>query len=151
MKFVTLKSGLVDLELAANGTLVPETSLRTAAIVSLLSDRRADGDDRLPYEVRSENPIPADRRGWAGDAFDNRRLGSRLWLLAREKQTTETLRRAIFYVREALQWMLDDGHAVSLDVEASWAGLGRLNVLIRLGLPGGESFETISAGIVYAV
>lgn len=152
MKLIPFESGVIDLARAEAGELLIENTLQSAVIISLLTDRRAETDDRLPVEVRTENPIPADRRGWVGDAFGGHRIGSRLWLLKREKQTTETLRRAVFYVEEALQWLKDDGLVVSIDVTASWRGIGRLDLLVRLGLPGGDSFETlVQTGNVYVV
>lgn len=152
MKLIPLENGQMDLALSSTGMLEPETSLRTAVFISLLTDRRAAMDDRLPFATKSDRPVPADRKGWAGDAFGGQRIGSRLWLLDREKQTSETLKRAIFYSREALQWLIDDGHVTSIDVEAAWNGIGRMDIRIRLYLPGGDSFETlIPTGIVYAL
>jgi phage gp46-like protein len=152
MKLIPLDTGMIDLALNAVGRLSLETTLQTAVIVSLLTDRRAEADDRLPFLVKSERPIPADRKGWAGDGFGGQRIGSRLWLLQREKQTPETLRRAVFYSREALQWMIDDEHVVSIDISAAWTTIGRLDISIRLQLPGGGTFETlIPTGVVYAL
>ena len=56
-----------------------EGGIRTAVLLSLLSDRRAESGD-LPAGA-------TDRRGWWGDtlaAVDGDRIGSRLWLLGRE-------------------------------------------------------------------
>lgn len=153
MKLVTLSSGALDLALADGGSLVTEETLQSAVIVSLLTDRRAAPDDRLPADARPNNPVPPDRRGWVGDAFDNGRIGSRLWLLYREKQTEETRKRAIFYARESLQWLLDDGHVNVIEVSATWNGIGRLEIVVRLTLPTGvlETSAFIQIGKVYAV
>lgn len=152
MKLVTLDSGLIDLGRDSAGQLLSETSLQTAVVISLLTERRAEPDDRLPTPAKSDRPIPPDRKGWPGDAFDGSRIGSRLWLLQREKQTQETLRRAIFYAREALQWLIDDQHVTSIDVQGAWNGIGRLELTVKLQLPGGGTFETfIPSGIVYAL
>lgn len=91
--------------------------LETAVILSLFCDRRADEADELP------DP-DGDRRGWWADG----ELGSRLWLLERSKVTTETVAAARDYAREALDWLLDEGIAASVDVVASvprrgWIGL----------------------------
>ena len=44
-------------------------------------------------------------------------IGSRLWLLRRSKLIeNETVRLAEEYIREALQWMIDDGLVLSIDV-----------------------------------
>ncbi len=136
------QGGLIDLE-NAGGVLATDNSLLTAVIVSLLTDRRAEPDDRLPIEPGPASPLPPDRRGWTGDALNplGRRVGSRLWLLAREKQLPETMRRAEEYAREALQWLVDDGHALSIRVSGEWQGIGRLNLYIEMDLPQGGMFS----------
>ena len=98
----------------ADGALDSGNDLATAVILSLFTDRRADDDDRLPDGL--------DRRGWWGDGeADEGPMGSRLWLLSREKTTPETRRRAETYAREALQWLVDDGAADSVRVVAAYA------------------------------
>lgn len=152
MKLVSLASGQIDYALNADGTMASESSLQSAVLISLLTERRAEDDDRLPYQPSSEYPVPADRKGWVGDGFGGQRIGSRLWLLVREKQTTETKHRAIEYAREALQWLLDDQHVVNISIEAEWNGIGRLEMLIRLQLPSGaiETFK-FADGNVYVL
>lgn len=143
MKLVVLDSGMIDLAFGPAG-LEKETTLSSAVIISLLSDRRATADDVLPDAPLATAPLPADRRGWCGDAlseFNSHLIGSRLWLLLREKQTEETRRRAIAYIREALQWMFDDGHIVALDVTAEWVKRGRLAATIILTLPDGTRYS----------
>ena len=99
--------------------LVRETGLRTAVLLSLFTDRRAESGD-IP---ESEDP-----RGWWADTIDagDDRIGSRLWLLGRSKQTTHVPVLAEEYVREALEWFVEDGIADRVDVSATWAGPGRL-------------------------
>lgn len=120
--------------------LATDDGLATAILVSLFTDRRARPDDRLPDRE-------TDRRGWWGDAFppaiagEGDRIGSRLWLLYREKSTDETLERAKDYVREALQWLVDDGIAASIEIEARWleprGPWGRLDMTIGVVRPDG--------------
>ena len=98
----------------AGPSLLNDGGLQTAVVLSLFTDRLATVDDVLPS-------ASASRRGWWGDAFADQAgdlVGSRLWLLQREKQTTQVLRRAEEYAREALQWLLDDGIARAVDVQA---------------------------------
>ncbi len=121
-----------DLELA-EGDLTVDTSLKTAIVLSLFTDARALPDDPLP--------TGDDPRGWWGDmlsSYENDRLGSRLWLLGREKQTPETLERAKEYAEEALAWLLEDGIAEAVTVDAEWAdpdthprGMLALRVIIQ--------------------
>ena len=108
-----------------NGGFLTDEGLGTAAFISLFTDRRAGADDGLP---------PADRRGWVGDALATTagdRIGSRLWLLKREKQTEETRARAEEYAREALEWMVADGLVTGIEIEAAWVAPSVLGVRIE--------------------
>ena len=95
------------------GDLVAEEGLKTAVLLSLFTDRRAEEDDELPAEE-------SDRRGWWGDLVPpapRDRIGSKLWLLTREKLTRDVQNRAREYAREALQWLIDDRVAQSVSVD----------------------------------
>lgn len=134
-----------DIEGGPDG-LVDDATLRTAILVSLFTDRRAEADDELPED-------DGDRRGWIGDALsDNDRIGSRLWLLKRRKQTEQTRIEAEEYCREALAWLVEDGIASSVEVSASWAkgGSGWLVARISAILPNGSqpafSYSISTAG-----
>lgn len=125
------------------GDLVLEEGLQTAAVISLFSDRRARLDDVLPAD-------DGDRRGWVGDAWprvDGDQIGSRLWLLNREKDIPETLRRAREYARESLAWLIEDGIGASLDVQASvpMRGVLRLELTVnrRDGSTLNHQFDTL--------
>lgn len=114
------------------GGLATGDDLATAVILSLFTDRRARDDDRLP------DGAGGDRRGWwaDGDAPEGS-LGSRLWLLCREKRSEETRRRAVEYAREALAWLVEDGVAAAVTVDAQWDGLDRLSLLVTVMRPQG--------------
>jgi len=126
-------------DLVTTGTgLAHDTTLATAIIVSLFTDARARPDDVLPSGE-------SDRRGWVGDVLgeDGDRIGSRLWLLRRAKQTEETRRRAIDYAREALAWIVKRGLARTIEVSAQWIGRGLLALSIAVVMPGSQT-ETYS-------
>lgn len=117
--------------------LATDRGLRTAVIVSLFSDARANADDPLPG-------ANDDRRGWWGDAWpeiEGDRIGSRLWLLSREKQTTAALARVREYALEALQWLIDDGIARAIDVQAEWVAPGVLGVQVACIKPDGSELN----------
>lgn len=96
------------------GDLAPDDGLETAIILSLFTDRRALPDDPLPDGSD-------DRRGWWADAWaEQGPVGSRLWLLEREKDTRDVVNRARDYAEEALQWLVDDGIAERIEVMAGW-------------------------------
>lgn len=107
--------------------------LASAVIVSLFTDRLAEADDTLPAG-------DGDRRGWWGDALaaDGDRIGSRLWLLNREKQRRSVLGRAEDYCREALQWLIDDGIAEAVDIEVAFIRRGVLGIAVTVHRPAAD-------------
>ena len=121
-------------DLALDGSrLATDDGLATAIIVSLFSDARAKDDDVLPSPG-------ADRRGWWGDALPAiaaDRLGSRLWLLAREKRLSSVVQRARTYAQEALAWLVSDGIAEKVEVEAEAQAPAVLAIGVTVTRPGG--------------
>lgn len=101
-----------DLVIEAND-LKTDAGIRTAVLLSVFLDRRAEEGDVLPEGQ-------TDRRGWWADEFNPDRIGSRLWLLERSKETPDVLARAVQYTREALQWLVDDLVAERVDVVAEY-------------------------------
>ncbi|OPY15603.1 MAG: Phage protein GP46 [Syntrophus sp. PtaB.Bin001] len=105
--------------------LTQDAGLETAVLLSLFSDRIAREDDVLPSGD--------DRRGWWADVYsdiEGDAWGSRLWLLSREKQTSETLRRAEEYASEALQWLIDDRVVSSVKCTAQIIRTGVLGLTV---------------------
>ena len=109
-------AGTLALDFALDGAdLATDEGLETAAAISLFTDRRAGRDDALPGG-------DDDRRGWWGDAFagvEGDLIGSKLWLLGREKNLPEALNRARDYGAESLAWMVEDGIAERVEVIAA--------------------------------
>lgn len=127
--------------LVAPPGLAADHDLETAVVLSLFSDALARDDDELP-------DLTSDRRGWWGDweSPELLAIGSRLWLLARAKATEETRRQAEGYAAEALQWLLDDGVAARVDVEADWLEAGgvppaTLALLVRIVRADGTVYD----------
>ena len=122
-----------DWRLDAQGSLAADDDLGTAIMISLYSDRTAQPGDQIP----DGGPI----RGWWADTYRRHPIGSRLWLLWREKKTEITRRRAEEYAREAMQWFIDEGIARRVDVAAQWLphpdATGFLELLITLYPPSG--------------
>lgn len=132
----TFQNGL-EADLKVSGPdFASDKDLESAVIFSLFTDRRAD-----PDEVAD----PMDRRGWWADTFPNvegDKIGSKLWLLQREKQTQQTLNRARVYCQEALAWLVDDGVAESVDIEVEWVRMGFLGISVTVYRPeGDETFQ----------
>lgn len=111
--------------------LASDEGIRTAVILSIFVDRRASNDDVPP------SGDDTDRRGWWGDEFADvagDRIGSRLWLLDRSSRTSEVVRLAELYVREALAWMIEDRVASSVDVQIETT-VDRLLISVTLSRP----------------
>lgn len=100
--------------------------LGTCILISLFTDRRVEAEELPPGGA-------TDQRGWVGDALaeiESDRIGSRLWLLRREKQTEETRQRAEEYALEALAWLEDAELVTGLEVEAEWIAREMLGMRI---------------------
>lgn len=110
--------------------MVIDGSLTTEVIISLFTDRRALESDALPSN-------DADRRGWWADSYRDRPIGSRLWLLSREKTLQSVLDRASAYALEALLWLKEAGRVSKITVAASQPQKGWLALDITLRLPSG--------------
>jgi phage gp46-like protein len=127
--------------------LATDRDLETAVILSLFTDASARADDVIP-------DMTDDRRGWwansgpVGDqpAPPEGAMGSRLWLLAREKATDQTRQRACQYAGEALAWLTADGVAARVDVRAAWLDApgtppGALGMQIRILRQDGTTYD----------
>jgi phage gp46-like protein len=123
----------IDLSLV-DGALATDDGLQTAILISLFTDARALADDILPEPN-------ADRRGWWGDllSVSGDQTGSRLWLLAREKQLSPVLARAEGYAREALGWMIEDQIAAGISVAARFPSAGWLGLEVLIDRPNGPA------------
>ncbi|TJR85896.1 phage GP46 family protein [Escherichia coli] len=123
--------------LQLNGAdLLTDNSLLTAVIISLFTDRRALDSDEIPDGTR-------DRRGWWGDSFRERPVGSRLWLLSREKTLSSVVCRAQAYADEALAWLHKSGAATSVVCHAMRVGHARLSLSVKITLPDGSRHPMI--------
>jgi phage gp46-like protein len=138
MSDIALRWAVVAGDVAIEGDdLARDDGLETAVILSLFTDRRADDSDPLPDGH-------TDRRGWWGDdrpAVAGDRIGSRLWLLARETQRAQVLGRAEAYVREALAWLLTDQVAAAVDVTVEFTRPGWLGIAVAIRRPLGPPVD----------
>ena len=118
---------IVNLEAATLSTYIGNPLVR-AVLISLFSWRRANADDDVQ---------DGDRQGWWADTYntDGDLTGSRLWELLRQKVTTQALRQAEEFGREALQWMIDDGVAQTVGVAVEADDSGRVDMLVTVTKP----------------
>lgn len=109
--------------------------LTRAVLISLFTWRRALPTDTLPADSR---------QGWWGDTFptvDADKIGSRLWLLSREKLLPDTIARAREYAEEALAWLVADGVAARVGVTAERLGTDRLALTCRIWRRDGRTVD----------
>ena len=103
-------------------------SLSRAVVISLFTWQRASQSDEVDNDQRM---------GWWGDTFaENKgdKIGSKLWLLLRQKITEETLNRAQEYAYDALKWLIDDGICsdITVNVERDEDDPNRINLDVQL-------------------
>ena len=103
-------------------------SLSRAVVISLFTWQRASQSDEVDNDQRM---------GWWGDTFaENKgdKIGSKLWLLLRQKITEETLNRAQEYAYESLKWLIDDGICsdITVSVERDEDDTNRINLDVQL-------------------
>lgn len=117
-----------------DSALLTDDSLTNAIVISLFTDARVDN-----------------QRGWWGNDFNQNEeiqveMGSRLWTLARSKQLADVLDDAQAYAEQALQWLIDDGHAIAIDVMATNPEQSVLLLSVVVTLPNGQTEQrTFSA------
>ena len=117
-----------------DSTLLTDDSLTNAIVISLFTDARVDN-----------------QRGWWGNDFNQNEerqveMGSRLWTLARSKQLADVLDDAQAYAEQAVQWLIDDGHALAIDVMATNPEQSVLLLSVVVTLPNGQTEQrTFSA------
>lgn len=106
-------TGLYDLNIAESGDIETADFFDTSILYSFFGERRASA---------SEVVEPQQRRGWIGNSADFEN-GSKLWLLRQARLTRDTLNRIEDEAEKALQWLVDDGYAVSIgDISATVSG-----------------------------
>lgn len=118
-------------DLVFDGGIQQGDELETAILLSLFTWRRAEPDDDVPDKFN--------RLGFWGDTYPDvpgDLFGSRLWLLDGKKANAETLVLADTLVREALQWMLEDGVASAIEPEISRGAGDQLQINLWIERPG---------------
>ena len=96
-----------------NGDLKADNGLQTSALISVFSDRRVTLEE-----------LPAgdtDQRGWWADLIAESKgdlIGSRHWILDRVKASEGSAVEMESILKEAFEWMLDDGVASNVIVSA---------------------------------
>jgi len=123
----------------ANGDLQVDDGLQTAVIMSLFCNARAEDTDILPDGETS-------RRGYWADTPDDR-MGSKLWLLGREKMLPAVAARARQYVQEALAWMVNTGVAATVEVETELQQPNMLKIGITITRGTNRDYDYLWLGL----
>lgn len=124
-----------------------QSRLVRAVINSLFTWARARPGDELPTP---ESP----RMGWWGDSYspvEGDRFGSRLWLLSRETLTSAVIAKARDLAQEALAWLVTDGIAERVQVQAERRGDDGLAMSIWVDEPATGRLEIRFADIWSAI
>lgn len=115
-----------------NGQFQDGFDLSTAVTISLFTERRAANDDGVTDATY--------KGGWWADTYRGDQIGSRLWLLRRKSATAQNLVTAKGYIKEALQWLLDDGVALSITITvARGSRIDSMVFTVEIQRPGGAS------------
>ena len=117
-----------------NGQLVSDNGLETAVLISLFTDQYIPRED-LPAETE-------DPRGWWGDALlqEGDRIGSKLWIvLDRGKINTASKNLIKDFTETALQWLIDDGIAQSVEVRTLLVQNERIEIYVSITKPNGQN------------
>jgi phage gp46-like protein len=107
---ISIDTNTGDFE-AANG-------FDTAILMTIFEQRRASA---------SETPNPQFRGGWCGNQvnqIENFEIGSKAWLLKNSRRTQDNINLLETYLQDGFQWMVEDGHADSVEVIGSMSADG---------------------------
>ncbi len=102
-----LDGGVYDIQIDDFGDIRTADFFDTSIFVSILSDKRAN---------EGEVPDSKRRRGWIGNEVrdDGFEIGSKLWLFEQSRLTRTVMNGIEDAVRDALQWMVNDGIAAAI-------------------------------------
>jgi phage gp46-like protein len=111
------------------GRIDTDEGFETAVLISLFTDAPAEDGDYLPN--------PELKGGWWGDSYpdiEGDKMGSRLWIVTKGKLTADANRKAEKYAERALQWMIDDGVAQTVQASSTFLVDGGKKIGITLGV-----------------
>lgn len=120
------KEGYLDFTIAENGDIEQRDFLDTGIMVSVYENRRASS---------SEVDLPELRRGWIGnESTPDFERGSKIWLYEQARLNTTTINNIIAAANEALQWLIDQEFAISVQSDVNLKN-GQVFLLIKLQRP----------------
>lgn len=123
---------LYDINIDAQGDIETADFFDTSLLYSLFGERRANKDEVVDARLR---------RGWIGNEGKDFENGSKLWLFQQARITATNLSRIADEAKKALQWLVDDGHAVSIEVEEVTVDSRRNKLVLILNIR--RSFDKV--------
>jgi phage gp46-like protein len=117
------------IRLGDSGDLTGTEGLDTSIYTTLLTDSRAS---------ESEVSKSSERNGWIGNLAnsDGFELGSLLWIVNQKRRTLGNLAIAIDIVEKALEWYLDGGLLLKIEVSGELESSGALITINMTTLSG---------------
>jgi len=116
-----------------NGDLKADDGLETAVLISLFTNRRVT-EEELPLFI-------TDKMGWWADEIseiEDDPIGSKIWVLERAKILPDTAARLEGFAQEALNWLIEDGIAESIQTLSEIIANERIDLEIRIFRPPGD-------------
>ena len=118
-------TGLYDINIGANGDIETADFFDTSILYGLFGERRASKEEVLDARYR---------RGWIGNEGRDFENGSKLWLFENSRFTVTNFARIADEARKALQWLVDDGHAVSIEVASVTIDASKNKLILALDI-----------------
>ena len=116
--------GFYDFEWTESGDISTAQTLDTYILMCLFEEVRA---------TATEVPQSERRRGWHGnESTPDFEQGSKVWLFEQERVTGSVLADLGVVVRNSLQVLIDDGIAVSVEVETPFLRGGKVCIFVNL-------------------
>lgn len=123
-------AGYYDISWTDDGDIATAETLDTYILMCLFEEVRA---------TAAEVPEANSRRGWIGnESTPNFQQGNKAWLFEQERITGTVLAELGPVIRNGLQPLIDDGIAVSVQVETPFFKNGRVCVYINIGRDGSK-------------
>ena len=113
--------GLYDLEIDG-ADFASAYGFETAIPTSFFTDARAS-----ETQVQEAHR----RRGWAGNILyvdQGRQLGGLLWILDQARIVNDTINFAKRFAEDSLQWMLDDGVALAVQIDVERTAIRAITI-----------------------
>ena len=120
--------GYYDFDWTESGDISTDQALDTAILMSIFNEVRASA---------AEVPESNARRGWLGNqSTPEFEQGSKQWLFGQERLTGSVLAELGPVVRNGLQWIIDEGIAVSVEVGNARIINNAVTIEVSLGRSG---------------